>query len=140
MPAVYAALDIAALSSAWGEGFPNALGEAMACGISCAATDSGDTHELIGNTGIVVPRRDPEALAAAWHELIALGPQGRRALGAKARARIIRHFDLGMIVARYETLYHDIVFPGSATRVPRPAESSDAERRPAFEPTEASGQ
>ena len=57
-----------------------------------AATDSGDTAEIVGRTGLVVPPRNAPALAAAWERLAALGPDGRRALGASARERIVRHY------------------------------------------------
>src|SRR5260370_21978963 len=70
MPAVYAALDIATLSSAWGEGFPNVLAKAMACGPPCAATDGGDIRELLGDAGLVVPRNDPKAFADSSQPLI----------------------------------------------------------------------
>jgi glycosyltransferase involved in cell wall biosynthesis len=108
MNALYPALDIATLSSAFGEGFPNVLAEAMACGVPCVATDSGDAAEIVGESGIIVPPRDPLALAAGWHRLIALGAEGRRALGGRARARIVANFDLDQIVSRFEALYADL--------------------------------
>jgi glycosyltransferase involved in cell wall biosynthesis len=142
MPALYAALDIATLSSAWGEGFPNVLGEAMACGLPCAVTDGGDVRELLGDAGLVVPRCDPEALAGAWQALIAIGAEGRRSRGSKARASIVRDYDLGVITGRYEALYADIATPDAASRIPpRPAASSGRQilaARPA-ERTDAAG-
>jgi glycosyltransferase involved in cell wall biosynthesis len=92
----------------------------MACGIPCVATDSGDARELIGETGLVVPPRDPEALAAAWERLIELGPAGRRALGSAARAQIKSNYALAPVIARYEDLYEEIVARGlGAASVPR---------------------
>jgi glycosyltransferase involved in cell wall biosynthesis len=105
MTNVYSALDITTLSSAFGEGCPNVLGEAMSCGIPCVATDCGDAADILGPTGLVVPPRNPEALAAAWERLISLGPDARRALGEKARDRVIAYYDLSAIIARYDALY-----------------------------------
>jgi glycosyltransferase involved in cell wall biosynthesis len=116
MAEVYAALDIATLSSACGEGFPNVLGEAMACGLPCVATDIGDALELLGPTGIVVPPCNPQALAASWLALIEIGAEGRRLLGSKARERIVRDYGLGVAVARYEALYDDIAAQSVASR------------------------
>jgi glycosyltransferase involved in cell wall biosynthesis len=119
MHAVYPGLDIATLSSAFGEGFPNVLAEAMACGVPCVATDTGDAAEILGECGIIVPPRDPEALAAGWQRMIALGAEGRRALGIKARARIVEHYDLDRIVSRFEALYCEIADrPGQARSHP----------------------
>ncbi|HET6238862.1 MAG TPA: glycosyltransferase [Acetobacteraceae bacterium] len=106
--ALYPTFDIVTLSSAFGEGFPNVLGEAMACGVPCVATDIGDAAAIIGDCGIVVPARDPEALAAGWQRLMGLGAHGRAALGARARARIVEHYDLALVVARFEVLYDEI--------------------------------
>jgi glycosyltransferase involved in cell wall biosynthesis len=108
MNAIYPALDIATLTSAFGEGFPNVLAEAMACGVPCVATDSGDAAEILGDTGIVVPPREPQALAEGWQRLIALGHEGRRALGIRARARIVENYDLDQVVSRFESLYCEI--------------------------------
>jgi glycosyltransferase involved in cell wall biosynthesis len=139
MPAFYAALDIASLSSAWGEGFPNVLGEAMACGVPCAATDGGDVRELLGDAGLVVPRGDPEALAGAWQALIAIGAEGRRSRGSEARARIVRDYELGVIAARYEALYTDIAARNGASPIPPRSGAFHRGQPPATERTSAAG-
>lgn len=105
---LYPAFDLVTLSSAFGEGLPLVLAEAMASGIPCVATDSGDAAAIIGDTGRVVPPRDPRALAAAWRELLALPAASRRALGERARARVVAHYDLAAIVPRYDALYEEI--------------------------------
>jgi glycosyltransferase involved in cell wall biosynthesis len=106
--AILAGLDIASLSSAFGEGCPNAIGEAMACGVPCVATSVGDTQSLIAGTGICVPPRDHEALADAWDELLRRTPEERARLGAQARERIRTHFSLKGMVDRYGALYEEL--------------------------------
>jgi len=105
---LYPAFDLVTLSSAFGEGLPLVLAEAMACGIPCVATDSGDAAVIVGDTGRIVPPRDPAALAAAWREMLALPPDARWALGERARARIREHYDLAAVIARYESLYLEV--------------------------------
>ncbi|MBD1878441.1 glycosyltransferase [Coleofasciculus sp. FACHB-T130] len=114
MPQITAALDIAS-SSSYSEAFPNVIGEAMSCGVPCVVTDVGDSAWLVGDTGRVVPARDPQALAKAWKELIALGSMGRETLGHLARTRIIEHFSLDSVVTQYEELY-EIVLTGQLNR------------------------
>jgi glycosyltransferase involved in cell wall biosynthesis len=105
IPRLNNAFDISCSASAWGEGFSNAIGEAMACGVPCAVTDVGDSAYLVGDTGLVVPPRGPQALANAIVRLIDIGNAGRRQLGAKARKRIETEYSLRAIVQRYENLY-----------------------------------
>jgi len=63
MPDVYSALDIAVSSSRWGEGLPNVIVEAMACGVPCVVTDVGDSALLVAESGVVVKAGDPTLLA-----------------------------------------------------------------------------
>jgi glycosyltransferase involved in cell wall biosynthesis len=109
---VLASLDIASLSSA-DEGFPNVIGEAMACGVPCVATDVGECADIVGNTGRLVPRRDPAALAAAWQELIDAGTLERSRLAADARRRVERYFTLPSVVERYQSLYECVADPSA---------------------------
>lgn len=109
MPRVNAALDIASSTSAWGEGFANAVGEAMSCGVPCVVTDIGDSAWIVGDTGRVVTPRNAEVIAQAWSELIELGRSGREELGRQARRRIMDAFALGSVVRRYEELYEKLI-------------------------------
>lgn len=102
------AMDVVCLSSEFGEGFPNVLGEAMACGIPCVSTDVGDVRKIIGETGHVVPVRNPPAFARAIIELIDEGPLGRQRLGSAARLRIETTYSLSQVVRRYMNVYEGL--------------------------------
>ncbi len=120
-----AGLDIFALPSAWGEGFPNVIGEAMACGVPCVATDVGDSGWIIDDTGRTVPPNDPEALAQALAWLDSLGADGRRRLGEKARERVMKEFSLSRIRHEYEVLF-DRVYERAAREPDCDDDSPDA--------------
>jgi len=107
IPQLMAALDIAALSSS-GEGFPNVVIEAMACGIPCAVTDVGGCSFVVGDTGRVVPTQDSAALARALGELVELGSEQRNSLGVAARRRVEEHFSLDAVVTKYQDLYQEL--------------------------------
>ena len=103
------AMDVLTLCSAWGEGFPNVLGEAMAVGVPCVATDVGDSALVIGDCGVVIAPRDKTALASGIESLLALPVTERRLLGQRARRRIEDKFTLGAIVEQYAALYKTII-------------------------------
>ncbi|MEE8488328.1 MAG: glycosyltransferase [Gemmatimonadota bacterium] len=98
MPAVYNAFDLCC-STSISEGFSNVLGEAMACGVPCVATDVGDAARIVGPTGLVVPARDPQRLAEAMRSMLQrLTPDARH----QARARIVDCFGIESLVSRSE--------------------------------------
>lgn len=102
---LFSALDIATLSSAYGEAFPQAIGEAMAWGVPCVVTDVGDSARIVENTGRVIPPRDPQALAKAWDELLSMSEAERTGLGLSARERIKNLFSLETTTKKYSQIY-----------------------------------
>jgi len=102
---ITAGLDIACSSSAWGEGFSNAIGEAMSCGVPCIVTDVGDSDWIVGETGLIVKPGDIKGFTKAMITFIKMSPEERQELGRLARQRIVEHFTLGMVVKQYEQLY-----------------------------------
>jgi glycosyltransferase involved in cell wall biosynthesis len=98
MPEVYNALDIAVSSSSYGEGLPNMLGEAMACGVPCVVTEVGDSAWVVGDTGVVVPPDAPEALAEGIAALLGRGQEEGAALSSAVRQRIERNLGIETLV------------------------------------------
>jgi glycosyltransferase involved in cell wall biosynthesis len=107
--AITGALDVAVSSSSYGEGFPNVLVEAMACGVPCVATDAGDSATIVGDTGWVVAGRDHTELAAAILRVLAMDRLAWTALGNKARSRVVAHFSVHAAVERYAALYNGLM-------------------------------
>lgn len=102
IPRLLRGMDVAVLSSAYGEGFPNTVGEAMATGLPCIVTDVGDSAELIGSAGLVVPPRDAGALAGA---MLAMLEADRADLGRQARRRVEENWGIERVRARYAELF-----------------------------------
>jgi glycosyltransferase involved in cell wall biosynthesis len=106
---VLAGLDVYVSSSAAIEAFSNSVGEAMSCALPCIVTDVGDSPLVVGDTGLVVPPRDPAALAAAMIAMVDRGAAQRGALGTRARDRIVAEFDIEAVAARYASLYASLI-------------------------------
>ena len=109
MPRLNAALDVAAITSMSGESFSLACAEAMASAVPCVVTDLTFLPSLVGDTGVVVPRGRPDAIATGIDQLLALDERERRALGARARDRIVARFSLEGMVRQYGALYRDVI-------------------------------
>ena len=126
---VMAGLDLLVSSSAT-EGCPNAVGEAMACALPVIGTDSGDTADVIGDAGRVIPCGDAQRLAAEILGLTAMGSTARMLLGEGARERIRQNFSIEKTAARYAQLYREIAHErresGRRVGVPSLALSADA--------------
>ena len=106
--ALYAAMDVFVLAS-HREGFPRAAMEATAMGLPVVATDIRGCRQVVDPdvTGLLVPVRDPGALAQTLLELGA-DPPRRRALGAAGRARALEHFDERRVVATVLDTYRAV--------------------------------
>ncbi len=111
----YASGAVVVLSSVV-EGFPISLVEAMFCGRATVSTDVGAVVEVIGGTGLVVPPRNPRALAEACVTLLR-DPERRERLGAAARARALELFTVEQNVAAFHGIYLEIVSHSPVRRV-----------------------
>lgn len=102
-------LDVLCSSSVT-EGFSNAIAEAMACGVPCVVTDVGDSRRIVGDTGVVVARGNPDALAAGVIVLLRKGVTEKQRLSDAARQRVIEHFDAAEMARQHERLYESLLF------------------------------
>ncbi|MEU8974055.1 GT4 family glycosyltransferase PelF [Streptomyces monashensis] len=116
----YAAGNIVMLSSI-SEGFPFTLIEAMSCGRATVSTDVGGVREAVGDTGLVVPPRDPARMAAAVLELLG-DPERRGRMGEAARLRVIDQFTLRRTIDTFRSIYLELPTPERPlTAEPTPA-------------------
>lgn len=102
-------MDLLAVSSAWGEGFSNVIGEGLASGVPVVATDVGDSGTIVGQCGrIVVPGRAAD-FAGALFELGSMSADERRAMGMKGRERVMELYSLDQVARRYNELHRNLV-------------------------------
>lgn len=102
---LYPCFDLLTLTSAYGEGSPNVLLEALACGVPCVSTDIGDSRQIIGDAGLVVAPKEPQELSAAWETMSDLDTG---TLARRARARAVENYRIDQICLEYEILYREI--------------------------------
>lgn len=110
IPKIMSALNLHVLSSA-AESFPNVLAEAMACGTPCVTTDVGDAALIIGDTGWIVPRSDPIALAdaiiGAMEEMKNYDKWNARRVAC--RKHIIENYSLETMIKKYNRVWNDAI-------------------------------
>lgn len=132
----YAAGDVVVLSSAV-EGFPHSLVEAMFCGRATVSTDVGAVCEVIGGTGLIVPPRNPGALADSCAALLR-APERRSRLGAAARSRALELFTVEQNTAAFRGIYLELMSRSPVVREEDGAHRSDErEPRPFARPAES---
>lgn len=105
-----AAMDVA-VSSSTGEGWPNAVGEAMACGVPVVASDVGDSRILVGDAGTIIPPGDAVGLATAISRTLALDPPTRTAMGEGGRRRILEAHSMEAMLERYHEVWTHVSNP-----------------------------
>jgi glycosyltransferase involved in cell wall biosynthesis len=103
------AVDAVTLTSAYGEGCPNGLGEAMARAVPVIATTAGGVGELLGDGGLTVAPRDARALANAYLAFARMTPSARAALGAAGRRRVEAQFSFDRFVSDHVRAYEALV-------------------------------
>ena len=96
------------------EGFPYTLIEAMTTGRPCVATDVGGVSEAVADTGLIVPPRNPEALAQSCLQLLQ-DSSLRRKLGAAARMRALEYFTVDRAISAFDEIY---TFVGTGLELP----------------------
>ena len=104
MAAVYNAMDMIT-SSSFSEGFSNVIGEGMACGVPCVVTDVGDSAIIVGETGIVVPPKDPQALADGWRSMLKRLNDKSYSINEMARARIVSHYNSEILIQKTSRMF-----------------------------------
>lgn len=104
IPELMLVFDVLCLSSRV-EGFPNVIGEAMACGVPCVSTDVGDVRDIIGDTGWICPPRNSHALSAALDEALGTSATNLKERGLRARERISERYSHPAITDLYIDLY-----------------------------------
>lgn len=104
IPKIMSASDIL-VSSSSGEGFSNVIGEAMCCETPCIVTNVGDSAYIVGNTGLVIKKQDPEQLAKSILKMMNMQKYELKELGKEARNRIMENFNIIKIIKKYENLY-----------------------------------
>ena len=97
-------LDLFTLTSKT-EGFPNVLGEAMACGIPCVSTNAGAAAEIIDQEGVVVEISNASQLMQGWVKILSLKKEEYLSLSNKVRNSVLQRYSLNTILDAYHQLY-----------------------------------
>jgi glycosyltransferase involved in cell wall biosynthesis len=110
VPDLMEAADGFVMSSAW-EGLPMVLLEAGASSLPAVVTEVGGSRDAVldGVSGLIVPIRDPGALASAMLGLMSRSESERRAMGAAARTHVLATFDLESVADRWDALYRALL-------------------------------
>lgn len=109
----YSVMDIFTSTSIYGEGFSNAIGEAMLSQLPCVVTNVGDAKIIVGDCAIVVPPDSSDSVARAWSSLIGLSDQEIRNLGIQSRNRIATRYSIDSMVTLTESALTSVAHIGA---------------------------
>ena len=99
-------LDIYIQSSSYGEGFPNVVAEAMACGTPCVVTDVGDAALIVDKNGWIVPPNNSQKLANAIEKAISeMKSVNWNKRCEEARVRIEKNYDINNMIKLYDDVW-----------------------------------
>ncbi len=99
------AFDFSILSSAWGEGFSNFLGESMACGVPAIATNIGDNSRILDEYGILIAPQNSDQLTTAILKMHSIDHDDYHRLSSACRIHIEKNFTIERIAKSYINLY-----------------------------------
>ena len=106
---IYAASDIIISSSAFGEGFSNALAEGMASNLIPIATNVGDSKCIVGDVGKVINPQNEEELYCAIKEVLELDNETFVYKKKYARMRIVQKFSKSKMLSAYNKVYNNLI-------------------------------
>jgi glycosyltransferase involved in cell wall biosynthesis len=101
VPRLMAGMDATVSPSSMKEAWPLSIAESMASAVSCIASDVGDSAEIVGNSAMLIPAGDWEALGLALGRFFSLPAEERRRIGNAARKRIMTHFPIERTAEAY---------------------------------------
>ena len=104
---LYAKASVAVVPSEY-EGFGFPAGEAMACAVPLVSTDGGALPEVVGDAGVIVPSKNPQALAKAIGDLFE-NPAERARLSEAGRRRMVEHFSWARTAQEFTQHYHQVI-------------------------------
>lgn len=108
MPSFLGTLDLYISASRWGEGFPNVIGEAMACGTPVLTTDVGDSARIVGSCGFLSATSEAVDISDALMRILNVASAHWEETRKLSRARIIQEFSIDRITNQYEKLFTDL--------------------------------
>lgn len=109
LAATYSAFDVFCLPSRYGEGLPNVILEALACGLPCVVTDVGDAGRVVKPVGTVVPPGNAASIAEACDALIGLDPAERSAIGRRGREHVENNYSESRLVSGLESVMQECI-------------------------------
>ena len=102
---LYNVFDFTVSSSLWGEGFPNVIGESMACGTPCIVSDVGDSKRIIGGYGFSFDVGNLSQFNRCMNSALSLNNQEYKIMSASCRDHIKNNYSIRLIYSQYIDLY-----------------------------------